>query len=75
VYVFYLSFFKLGIYFIYISNAISKVPHTLPQPLPHPLTPTALQRIITEKKQTNKKTIQGQKPHPRKSKKVILQQT
>jgi hypothetical protein len=30
----------------------------------------ALQRIITEKK-----TIQGQKLHPRKSKKVILQQT
>jgi hypothetical protein len=29
----------------------------------------ALQRIITEKK------IHGQKPHPRKSKKVILQQT
>ena len=29
----------------------------------------ALQRIITEKK------IQGQKPRPRKSKKVILQQT
>ena len=32
----------------------------------------ALQRIITEKK---KKTIQGWKPHPRKSKKVIPQQT
>ena len=32
-------------------------------------TNTALQRIITEKK------IQGWKPHPRKSKKVILQQT
>jgi hypothetical protein len=40
----------------------------------------ALQRIITEKtktkkkknKQTNKKTIQGQKPCPRKIKKVIL---
>ena len=31
----------------------------------------AFQRIITEKK----KTIQGQKPHPRKSKKVILQKT
>jgi hypothetical protein len=34
----------------------------------------ALQRIVTgEKKKT--KTIQGQKPRPRKSKKVILQQT
>jgi hypothetical protein len=32
----------------------------------------ALQRIITEKK---KKTIQGWKPRPRKSKKVIPQQT
>jgi hypothetical protein len=31
----------------------------------------ALQRIITEKK----KPIQGQKSHPRKSKKVIPQQT
>jgi hypothetical protein len=25
-------FFKLGIFFIYISNAIPKVPHTLPPP-------------------------------------------
>jgi hypothetical protein len=33
-------FFKLGIYFIYISNAIPKVPHTLP-PLPYPPTPTS----------------------------------
>jgi hypothetical protein len=33
----------------------------------------ALQKIITKKK--NKKTIQEQKPHPRKSKKVIPQQT
>jgi hypothetical protein len=32
------SFFKLGIYFIYISNAIPKVPHTLPHPLTHPPT-------------------------------------
>jgi hypothetical protein len=31
----------------------------------------ALQRIITE----TKKKLQGQKPRPRKSKKVILQQT
>jgi hypothetical protein len=31
----------LGIYFIYISNAILKVPHTLPHPLPHPPTPTS----------------------------------
>jgi hypothetical protein len=42
----YFSFFKkLGIYFIYISNTIPKVPHTLPYPLPHPLphppTPTS----------------------------------
>jgi hypothetical protein len=29
--------FLLGIYFIYISNAIPKVPH----PLPHPPTPTS----------------------------------
>jgi hypothetical protein len=34
----------------------------------------ALQRIITEKKKKTK-TIQGQKPCPRKSKKVILQLT
>ena len=27
-------FLLLGIYFIYISNAIPKVPHTLPYPLP-----------------------------------------
>lgn len=38
---FALFFFKLGIYFIYISNAIPKVPHTLPHPLPHPPTPTS----------------------------------
>jgi hypothetical protein len=30
-----------GIYFIYISNAIPKVPHTLPHPLPYPPTPTS----------------------------------
>jgi hypothetical protein len=29
----------LGIYFTYISNAIPKVPHTLPLPLPHRPTP------------------------------------
>jgi hypothetical protein len=28
------SFFKLGIFFIYISSAIPKVPHTPPTPLP-----------------------------------------
>jgi hypothetical protein len=28
-------------YFIYISNAIPKVPNTLPHPLPHPPTPTS----------------------------------
>jgi hypothetical protein len=32
--------FLLGIFLIYISNAISKVPHTLPSPLPYPPTPT-----------------------------------
>jgi hypothetical protein len=35
------SFLLLGIYFIYISSAIPKVPHTLPHPLPHPPTPTS----------------------------------
>jgi hypothetical protein len=34
----YWSLFLLGIYFIYIYNAIPKVPH----PLPHPPTPTSL---------------------------------
>jgi hypothetical protein len=34
-------FFKLGIYLIYISNAIPKVPHTLPHALSHPPTPTS----------------------------------
>jgi hypothetical protein len=34
-------FKKLGIYFFYISNAIPKVHHTLPHPLPHPPTPTS----------------------------------
>jgi hypothetical protein len=43
---FFFSFFSflkllLGIYFIYISNAIPKVPHTLPHPLAHPHTPTS----------------------------------
>jgi hypothetical protein len=37
----YLFIFLLGIYFIYISNAIPKVPHILPHPLPHPPTPTS----------------------------------
>jgi hypothetical protein len=32
----FLLIFLLGIYFIYISNAIPKVPHTLPPPLPPP---------------------------------------
>jgi hypothetical protein len=31
----------LGIYFIYISNVIPKVPHMLPHPLPYPPTPTS----------------------------------
>jgi hypothetical protein len=30
------SYFLLGIFFIYISNAIPKVPHTLPAPTPLP---------------------------------------
>ena len=34
-------FKKLGIYFIYISNAIPKVPHLLPHPLPYPPIPTS----------------------------------
>jgi hypothetical protein len=34
----FLIFLLLGIYFIYISNAIPKVPHTLPYPHP-PLGP------------------------------------
>jgi hypothetical protein len=34
------SFFFLGIYFIYMSNAIPEVPHMLPHPLPHPTTPS-----------------------------------
>jgi hypothetical protein len=33
--------FLLGIYFIYISNDILKVPHTPPHPLPHTPTPTS----------------------------------
>jgi hypothetical protein len=38
----YRSFFKLGIFFIYISSAIPKVPHTLPPPsLPYLPTPTS----------------------------------
>jgi hypothetical protein len=37
----FLKFFLLGIYFIYISNAIPKVPHTFSHPLPYPPTPTS----------------------------------
>jgi hypothetical protein len=40
----FFSQFLKGIFFIYISNAISKVPHTLPIPLPllsYPPTPTS----------------------------------
>jgi hypothetical protein len=40
-YIFLLLLLLLGIYFIYISNTIPKVPHTLPHPLPHPPTPTS----------------------------------
>jgi hypothetical protein len=38
---FIFNFLLLGIYFIYISNAIPKVPHTLPHLLLHPHTPTS----------------------------------
>jgi hypothetical protein len=37
---FFFSFFFLDIFFIYISNAIPKVPYTTPL-LPYPLTPTS----------------------------------
>jgi hypothetical protein len=33
--------FLLDIFFIYISNAILKVPYTLPRPAPQPPTPTS----------------------------------
>jgi hypothetical protein len=33
--------FKLGIFFIYISNVITKFSQTLPPPLPYPPTPTS----------------------------------
>jgi hypothetical protein len=38
---FYFSFlfYLLGIFLLYISNAIPKVPHTHPPPIPYPLTP------------------------------------
>jgi hypothetical protein len=36
---FFLLFFLLDIFFIYISNVIPKVPHTLPHLLPYPPTP------------------------------------
>jgi hypothetical protein len=38
---FFFFVFLLDIYFIYISNAIPKVPHSLPHRLPHPSTPTS----------------------------------
>jgi hypothetical protein len=37
----FIYFFKLGNYFIYISNAIPKVPHMLPYSLPYTPTPTS----------------------------------
>ena len=40
-FLFFKFFFQLGIYFIYISNAIPKVPHTLPHSFPYPPTPTS----------------------------------
>jgi hypothetical protein len=36
-----LTLFLLDIFFIYISNAISKVPYTLPRPAPLPTHPTS----------------------------------
>jgi hypothetical protein len=36
----FFKIFLLGIFLIYISNTIPKVPHT-PPPLPYPLTPTS----------------------------------
>jgi hypothetical protein len=36
IYFLLLIFLLLGIYIIYISNAIPKIPQTLPHPLPHP---------------------------------------
>jgi hypothetical protein len=36
-----ISFFLLDIFFIYISNAIQKVPCTPLPPLPYPFTPTS----------------------------------
>jgi hypothetical protein len=41
VFTFSFLFLLLGIYFIYISNAIPKVPPTLPHPLSNPSTPTS----------------------------------
>jgi hypothetical protein len=38
---FFILFFLLGIYFIYISNAIPKVSHPLPHPFSHPPTTTS----------------------------------
>jgi hypothetical protein len=35
------KYILLGTFFIYISNAIPKVPHTLLPPLPYPPTPTS----------------------------------
>jgi hypothetical protein len=40
-YFFFYVLFLLGIYFIYISNAIPKVPNTLPHLLPHPPIPNS----------------------------------
>jgi hypothetical protein len=37
-FLFYFLFFLLGIFLVYIFNAIPKVPHTLP-PIPYPTTP------------------------------------
>jgi hypothetical protein len=39
-YILFIIIFYLGIFLIYISNAIPKVPHTLPPPFPYPPTPT-----------------------------------
>ena len=42
---FFFKIFLLGIFLIYISNAIPKVPHTIP-PFPYPPTPTGMEMEI-----------------------------
>jgi hypothetical protein len=45
-FILFLNLFLLDIFFIYISNAIPKVPYTLPPALlPYPLTPSSWPRL------------------------------